>query len=1010
MYKNTHLILISLLMIGLGSLTAQSFVGKLNPYPDSPSNQVSAETNVNVLAVMVQFQVDEDDATFGDGTFGSIYSEDYGDDIIDPLPHDNLYFEDHLMFAKNYFNKVSDGIVEINYTVLPRTFTVSKTMREYSSPSTADDDFTTLGTFSQEVWSIVDEQNPDINFSDYDLFMIFHAGAGRDIDVPGSIGNDRDLPSVYLSTRALKFIYGESFEGYPVDNGSFLISNTAILPETESREISSIGGDVLLELSINGLIVSTIASHLGLPDLFDTETGLSAIGRFGLMDGQAIFAFGGLFPPEPSAWERIYLGWEEPVEITRDQVVNIVSRIVANETDTTLVKIPINSSEYFLVENRKRDANKDGSKVTYKLNGELFTDTFMYDTEKYSFYNIDTLKGVVVDVDEYDWAMPGDDRNTEANSFSDIGLLIWHIDERIINENIEANKINTDKLNRGVELVEADGIPDIGEEFQTLFGDVVGEGSKEDTWYASNPAEFYTNKFNDHTRPSSKANNGAFSQISFSNFSNVSPVMSFDISFGGENVKLLNTIKTQSGNDIKWIDAVTTPSGSEIYVFEEDYYSVFDIQGNFLLDVFSIQRNKPAILEIENIKYVAGVRDSGLHVERIEGIGRPSVIKDADIILTSPPVFQSYDANHVYLLVGTEYGFINTYQVPRTGSLQVKTYKSVKAFDEPVKQIATNGSFVAAISSSAYFDSDENLLEFNSSPIQLSLTENSNGEVVSIIKLEDGTTEVIIDGKIVSEYSSSIGAGNGFSISDAKGDNSNYVFFTENGSITGINILGSTADNFPVVDRYESDFISKPVSVDLDGDELGDIIGFTEDGKVVGISGITGKTLPEFPISFGGELKAVPVLLSDETTKMVLVDDQNNINIWQLSGIPGYVYWSGEFGNSLNQSFVGSAKAINKIDNYFPKSRAYNWPNPVYEGVTFFRYFVSEDSKVEINIFDLAGDYVDNIKDDGVGGFDNEIEWNVTDIESGVYFAHLKTTSKSTGKSDFKIIKVAVIK
>ena len=89
-----------------------------------------------------------------------------------------------------------------------------------------------------------------------------------------------------------------------MSNGSFNITNTAIIPATESRELEGIGGSVLLELSINGLIVANIASFVGLPDLFDTETGLSAIGRFGLMDGQSIFAYGGTFPPEPSPGKK----------------------------------------------------------------------------------------------------------------------------------------------------------------------------------------------------------------------------------------------------------------------------------------------------------------------------------------------------------------------------------------------------------------------------------------------------------------------------------------------------------------------------------------------------------------------------------------------------------------------------------------------------------------------------------------------------------------------------------
>jgi len=57
----------------------------------------------------------------------------------------------------------------------------------------------------------------------------------------------------------------------------------------------------------------------------------------------------------------------------------------------------------------------------------------------------------------------------------------------------------------------------------------------------------------------------------------------------------------------------------------------------------------------------------------------------------------------------------------------------------------------------------------------------------------------------------------------------------------------------------------------------------------------------------------------------------------------------------------------------------------------------------------LAGDLVAELFDTALGNFDNETVWNVSDIQSGVYFAHLEVTG-STGKSDSKIIKIAVIK
>ena len=522
MSKIFHSSLITLFV--LGSLSAQSFLSRINPFPHAPSSQ----DTVKILAVMISFPEDKDAATFGNGKFGTIYSQDYGMKILDPLPHNKEYFESHLLFVKNYFDKVSKGKLNISYTILPDTFSVSKTMRNYSPPSNSTD-FTPLGEFASEVWAKADQLYPGFNFSDYNLFAIFHAGVGRDITLPGSLGNERDIPSLYLSPKALQNIYGNDYQGIPVSGGSFKINNSMILPETESRELSSLGNTFLFEITINGLIAASVASHLGLPDLFDTETGLSAIGRFGLMDGQSIFAYNGIFPPEPSAWEKIYLGWQQPVVIEpAPGIFNITlaANIISTLSDATIVKIPINSSEYFLLENRIRDANADGAKVNYILNGQSLVKTFPKDTAGFQSYAVDSVDGVVINVDEFDWAVPGN------------GIVIWHIDENIINAKLAENKINTDKNSRGVDVEEADGIQDIGEQFRTIFGDIViGEGTSEDFWFNGNQSELYINKFSKETRPNSNSNGNANSLITISDFSSISNRMTFRLSFGDSIVK-----------------------------------------------------------------------------------------------------------------------------------------------------------------------------------------------------------------------------------------------------------------------------------------------------------------------------------------------------------------------------------------------------------------------------------------------------------------------------------------
>ena len=229
-------------LIALGSLSAQSFIGKLNPYPNQFTS-VLADDTIKILAVMVNFQEDKDGATFGNGKFGSIYSQSYGNDILDPLPHDKDYFESHLTFVKNYYQKVSSGKTNIEFTILPDTFSVSKTMRNYS-PTPGSDDFTPMGNYTKEVWTIAAQNNPSINFADFDLFLIFHAGVGRDISLPGSLGNERDLPSVYLSDKALREILNNDLSGLPINR--FGKYNSMIIPETESQGIRNFNWKVFI--------------------------------------------------------------------------------------------------------------------------------------------------------------------------------------------------------------------------------------------------------------------------------------------------------------------------------------------------------------------------------------------------------------------------------------------------------------------------------------------------------------------------------------------------------------------------------------------------------------------------------------------------------------------------------------------------------------------------------------------------------------------------------------------
>jgi hypothetical protein len=118
--------------------------------------------------------------------------------------------------------------------------------------------------------------------------------------------------------------------------------------------------------------------------------------------------------------------------------------------------------------------------------------------------------------------------------------------------------------------------------------------------------------------------------------------------------------------------------------------------------------------------------------------------------------------------------------------------------------------------------------------------------------------------------------------------------------------------------------------------------------------------------------------------------------------------WGNYRGNTQHTAFENSALTGKSISEFFPTSRAYNWPNPVYDGKTNIRFYVSENSNVEIKIFDMAGDLVDELRTNAIGGIDNEIEWNASKVQSGVYYAHIQ--ADGANQSANAIIKIAVVK
>ena len=458
-----------LLFLLSGSILAQQLghplmVSRQDARTSSRPFTTTADT-IDCLAVMVQFQQDNTALTSGDGRFDLSLGTD---PVLDAPPHNKQYFLDHFTFVANYFSKASKQKVFVRAKVLDSIVTLPGHMQDYAPPRTGST--IAVGNLARDTWQKVDSARLDTNLSRYQCFVVLHAGTGRDIDLVNLLGYDPtpyDIPSLYIGLNGFREYYGSNYQGIPVNGGTFFITNSIVIPELESRSLPTATGTSLLELTINGLMCASMGNYLGLPDLFDTNTGRSGIGRFGLMDGQAIFSFRGVFPPEPSAWERYWLGWIEPITLQAGEQTVSLPAVSLPDSDV-VYRIPISAQEYFLMENRNRKAQRPNSQTVFStFMGTSHEQRFGRDTVGFDGFlsDISALAGVVTDVSELDWSLPG---GFDGTTFFDGGILIWHIDEAVIAQGLQTNGVNANPLRRGVDLEEADGSQDIGQQYDLL--------------------------------------------------------------------------------------------------------------------------------------------------------------------------------------------------------------------------------------------------------------------------------------------------------------------------------------------------------------------------------------------------------------------------------------------------------------------------------------------------------------------------------------------------------------
>jgi M6 family metalloprotease-like protein len=1021
---------------------------------------ISHAETLKVLGIRVEFQEEnpDDPQTTGNGLFDMRTQEKFLQDeghAIDPSPHDTLYFQKHLQALHNYWWTVSKEKLAITGEIYPKSETLAyrlpHPMAYYGAPdSSLSGKVEMLRQFFHDSFNLVDSLSRygdssiyriDFNNKKYDSFVIFHAGADQQGDLGALVApTPGDLFTGFIVLGDTVYVEGDS------------ITEGLIMPETESQDNRV--------TALNAVFAHEFGHQLGLVDLYNSQTFMTQVGDFSLMDnnfadvgvdvGMGVFVTG-VLPDYPDAWSKAFLGFIQPEEIRDRRDIGLVASEMLRD-DLQTIKVPINSDEYFLIENRQVDL--DGDHMS-GLRADSATNVILGPVDNNKEPNR-----------EYDWLLPGS------------GILIWHVDEGVAYldydgdglNNFLDNDLQLDKDRRFLTIVEADGIIDFGGDYYT------GYGQREDLFYKGN-----NTAFTPYTFPSSKSQNKSNTHIWITNIGYSNTLMNLDVSQDWHQAGFPQKIVPEKNiSSLVYADVnhdgnteIFASSGSFIYAWgpagtklipNRDVAQIFELNGDTTylpLAIFAESDSAffgpPSLGDLngdDTLEVVAATVDGRVyawHPYDLNEDGRADVVDGFPIQLgeriSMLPVIANFDSNEsdLEIFVGGENGKVKVispqgltryernYQKEMIGLAMGDTLGTFFILTEDTeKGYIKRESFVKP-PMPPFFGAEISTIN-NSPPVSGDINRDGNLEVM----LVSG------DGKIYA-WDGYLGLLPGFPVETNMNmfranpvlgdlDKDGYleivvayqlkknphvdVTGSYQDKIFAYNFNGTPVSNFPITISHPGgpiDLIdSSPILGDLDGDGYPDIMLGTEDRQILAYNK-DGKMVDGFPLSLGGAVTSSPILVNldkDVNAELLVAGDDGFVYAWDLPGEykeeiypwTQFGYDCGHTNHFPKESLPPMPPVVGKL---LPQNLAYNYPNPA-KGQTKIRYYLKEDAKVNIKIYDLSGMLVDEFSGPGEGQTDNESPWDCSKFASGVYLCRVE--AKSPGENNVVFFKIAVVK
>jgi M6 family metalloprotease-like protein len=454
-----------------------------------------AEQVIRIAALRVEFASVPDPAKIS-GAGGRFDLSDTRQTIfIDPSPHNRTFYSRHMEALGLYLGAMSYGKLRVEWEVFPSAEDGAYVLPDagkYNPLGGVGTWGDSLEAFVRDAIVVADTTDPDLRFGDFDAFVIIHAGSDWQNDLRGD--SPYDIPSFFITLGT----------SVAVDDSTSFVVDASVIPETSSQD-GYLNG-------INGVLAHEVGHQLGLPDLYDTYLGASAVGYWDLMDSgsgvgvvladprtQELYYVTGIVPGSMSAWSKAFLGWVVPDTARAGGAYSLLAGELQGQTpNTQAVVVPLNANEYYIVENRQCDLDGDGLGIVLSDPSADSTGVIMGPVNQNRELNY-----------EYDWALPGS------------GLLVWRIDASLTDYLAPYDAVNYFPERRGVSLVEADGIPDLGDYNSYYF-----LGSPYDPFFKGN-----NDRLADDTNPASLSGSGCHSHVVLEGISALGNSMSFEVSY-----------------------------------------------------------------------------------------------------------------------------------------------------------------------------------------------------------------------------------------------------------------------------------------------------------------------------------------------------------------------------------------------------------------------------------------------------------------------------------------------